>query len=182
MRKELEEQAVQKIQYAESSKHAIDLARDFSRTVFPSASLYYEVALSINTAGELDDAIVCYNYALEVDPNHVGALYDLAEIHLLKQSFQKSKQYLLRLAELSTVHWVVHYRLAQIAAHERDVVELKDQLRKAMHHGMPQQILIDDKVQWQTFLDDPEVSLSLEMFLQAIGQTQTWKHWSTPVP
>ena len=180
VQKELEQQALQRIQQATSHTEAMDLAEHFSNTVFPSAQLYYEVALSINKAGDIDNAIRCYQHALQLDDAHQGALYDLAEIHLLNKDYTASKQYLLRLASQQKVHWVVYYRLAQISAYEHQTAALEKQLRQAIRLGMPHQILRDDGVQWRQYLSDTDVALSLEMFLHAIGQSDTWQEWTTP--
>lgn len=177
---ELERSALAVIQRASSSEEALVLVRDFEHTVFSSATLYYEVGLSMNQSGDLDGAIACYQQSLTIETDHIGALYDLAEIHFLKRELDISKQYLLRLTELSTVHWVVHYRLAQIAAHNKDVRHLEQYLSQAIHHGMPTQIFRDDVVQWRTFLTESTVALSLEMFLQAQGQRDVWIFWTTP--
>lgn len=180
VKQELEYSALARIQRLSSSKEAIDLVEDFEQAVFPSATLYYEVGLSMNQSGDLERAILCYQKSLEIDSEHIGALYDLAEIYLLKREFSLSKQYLLRLTELSTVHWVVHYRLAQIAAHSKSVSTLEHHLSQAIHYGMPTQIFRDDVMQWRPFLEDSLVALSLEMFFQAQGQTDVWIFWTTP--
>ena len=177
---ELERNALIRIQHASSSAEAITLVEDFERSVFPSATLYYEVGLSMNQSGDLDGAMECYQQSLKIDANHIGALYDLAEIHFLKREFDLSKQYLLRLTELSTVHWVVHYRLAQISAHNKDVLKLEHHLSQAIHHGMPTQIFRDDVIQWRSLLTESTVALSLEMFFQAQGQSDVLIFWNTP--
>ena len=77
---------------------------------------------------------------------------------------------------------MVSYRLAQIAAGEGETKQMETHLKRALREGMPSQILIDDKVQWQSYLQQSNVALSMEFLLSALGYDSIWKEMRSTNP
>ena len=85
-----------------------------------------------------------------------------------------AKLHLLAVQQQQGQHWVVSYRLAQIAASEQDTAVMEVNLKRALREGMPSQVLLDDKVHWQTHLANRTVALSMELLLSALGYESIW--------
>ena len=47
-------------------------------------------------------------------------------------------------------------------------------LKRALREGMPSQVLLDDKMQWQIHLANRTVALSMELLLSALGYESIW--------
>ena len=162
------------------SLHVLDdekksaVLQNFEETVFESARVHYELGLQYNQQGNITMAEQQYSASLSIDSLYIPALYDLAEILLLRGETTEAKQHLLRVQQQGS-HWVVSYRLAQIAASEKDTTLMEQNLKRAMREGMPSQVLLDDKVQWQPYLSNRAVSLSMELLLSALGYESIWK-------
>ena len=52
---------------------------------------------------------------------------------------------------------------------------MEKHLKRALREGMPSQVLVDDKVQWQSYLQQSNVALSMEFLLSALGYDSIWK-------
>ena len=174
--REIEDQVLLQLQSLTEQEQSVVLD-SFEERVFRSARIHYELGLQYNKVGNTSTAEQEYRKALGINPQYTPALYDLAEILLLQGSVDsvvEAKHHLTTLQEAGS-HWVVSYRLAQIAASEQDPRVMEQQLKRALREGMPSQILMDDKVQWRGYLIDSNVALSMELLLSALGHEAIWK-------
>ena len=146
--------------------------------MFASARVHYEVGLEYNQQGNIERAEQQYRASLSIDDSYIPVLYDLAEILLLRGDIKEAKQHLLTIQQQEGEHWVVSYRLAQIAASEKDTAMMELNLKRALREGMPSQVLLDDKMQWQPHLVNRTVALSMELLLSALGYESIWKGMS----
>jgi len=171
---ELESQVLEQLKSLNDVQKRTALA-SFEATVFPSARVHYELGLEYNQLGKLSLAEEQYRESLEVDKLYIPALYDLAELLLLRGDVIEAKQHLHTIQDQDNAHWVVSYRLAQIAASELATQQMESNLKQALRAGMPIQILLDDKAQWQKYVLADEVALSMELLLSALGHESIWK-------
>lgn len=172
---EIEDQVLYQLQSLTESERKLVLD-SFEKRVFRSARIHYELGLQYNQLGNLSLAENEYRDALTINPKYTPALYDLAEILLLQgsvDSVEEAKRHLMMLQQEGE-HWVVSYRLAQIAASEQDTGSMEQQLKRAFREGMPSQVLADDKVQWREYLGEANVALSMELLLSALGHESIW--------
>ena len=176
LEQEIEDQVLSQLQPLTTEERAVVLT-SFEEKVFLSARIHYELGLQYNQVGDISSAEDEYRKALRINPKYVPALYDLAEILLLRgdiDSVEEAKRHLTTLQDEGQ-HWVVSYRLAQIAASEEDSERMERQFKRALREGMPSQILVDDKIQWQRYLRNSNVALSMELLLSALGHEAIWK-------
>lgn len=176
LEQEIEDQALSQLQPLTTEERAVVLT-SFEDKVFLSARIHYELGLQYNQVGDISSAEDEYRKALRINPKYTPALYDLAEILLLRgniDSIEEAKRHLTTLQDEGQ-HWVVSYRLAQIAASEADSETMERQLKRALREGMPSQVLVDDKIQWQRYLRNSNVALSMEFLLSALGHEAIWK-------
>ena len=170
---EIEDQLLRNLQGLDDADK-ITVVQDFEQTVFASARIHYELGLQYNQQGKITMAERQYRASLSIDDAYIPALYDLAEILLLRGDTKEAKLHLLTLQQQQGQHWVVSYRLAQIAASEKDTAVMELNLKRALREGMPSQVLLDDKAQWQIHLANRTVALSMELLLAALGHESIW--------
>ena len=178
--REIEDQILFQLQDLDD-KQREKVLRSFEDTVFASARIRYELGLQYYQSGDVVAAEMQYQEALKVDPAYVPALYDLAEILLMRGDISTAKQHFMTLQQAGP-HWVVSYRLAQIAARERDTKQMEVYLKRALREGMPSQILVDDKVQWRSYVQVPEIGRSIELLLSALGHDSIWNEIRSAKP
>ena len=169
---EIEDQLLRNLQGLDDAEK-IAVVQNFEETVFASARVHYELGLQYNQQGNIAMAEQQYRASLSIDDRYIPALYDLAEILLLRGDNKEAKQHLLTIQQQGQ-HWVVSYRLAQIAASEQDAALMELNLKRALREGMPSQVLLDDKMQWQIHLANRTVALSMELLLSALGHESIW--------
>jgi tetratricopeptide (TPR) repeat protein len=177
---EIEDQLLRNLQGLDDADK-ITVVQNFEQTVFASARIHYELGLQYNQQGNITMAERQYRASLSIDDAYIPALYDLAEILLLRGDTKEAKLHLLTLQQQQGQHWVVSYRLAQIAASEKDTAVMELNLKRALREGMPSQVLLDDKAQWQIHLANRTVALSMELLLAALGHESIW-NGIKPVP
>ena len=170
--REIEDQLLSQLQTLDTREKERVL-QSFEKTVFPSARIHYELGLQYYQMGDVSAAELQYQEALQIDSAYAPALYDLAEILLMRGDVSIAKQHFMTLQQMGQ-HWVVSYRLAQIAAGEGHTKQMETHLKRALREGMPSQILIDDKAQWQSYLQRSDVALSIELLLSALGYEAIW--------
>ena len=134
--REIEDQLLRSLQGLDDTEK-IAVVHNFEETVFESARVHYELGLQYNQQGDISKAEQQYRTSLSIDDSYVPALYDLAEILLLQGSTKEAKLHLLKLQQQQGQHWVVSYRLAQIAASEQETAVMELNLKRALREGMP---------------------------------------------
>lgn len=157
------------------SEAAIALAARIETDVGALTAVRYEAALVRNRAGLIRPAIEAYTRVLELDPDHVGALYDRGELRLIAQSDDptaraRAKADLQRAAELRPDHWAVHYRLAVLAAQEGEADVMESALLTALTHGMAPSLLLQDPA-WRPFLVAEPAASRLRRLLRTHGSS-----------
>ena len=172
--REIEDTVLQQVFQLNTTTERWAKVEDFSETVFPSVRVYYEVGLQYNKIGDIKEALRYCDAALQIQDDYVPALYDKAEILLLQGDAEQAKQSLLTLQSMEDHHWVVSYRLSQIAAGAEDTRTFEAHLKSALQAGMPLQILVDDRVLWNGLIQSSSMSLSMQMMLSAMGEEDTW--------
>ena len=172
--REIEDQVLQTLHSLADNEKKVVL-KDFEESVFASARIHYELGLQYNQQGNISMAEQQYRESLSIDNLYIPALYDLAEILLLRGETKEAKHNLLTIQQQQGQHWVVSYRLAQISASEQETDLMELNLKRALREGMPSQVLLDDKVQWYPHLANRTVALSLELLLSALGYESIWK-------
>ncbi len=154
----------------------------FQSEIGESASLTYEVALLFNRAGRLDDAMLLYTRALQLDPQHRASLYDRAELYLSNEAWELAKQDLLGAITLQP-HWILYLRLAEIAAVQRDIFECELQLMRALEYGMQPDKLLEFGKKWHRWSQDPQLASAIKnvLLLDAGAEgVQTWERLQQP--
>ena len=175
---ELEDSVLQRVQLLQSEQEVWRTLNAFSEQVFPSARLYYEQGLRWNQQGDFDVALRYYTRALELEPQYIPALYDRAELYFYQAELPLAKIDLEYLQSLDTTHWVVYYRLSQIAVSEHAVSEVERHLKRALQLGMPKQILMDDHQYWKSSIEqDAQLARKMELFLSLLGMETIWRDW-----
>ena len=177
-KREIEERGLAQIEVflqSERPREAERYLQDFERELFPSAWLHYEIALQYNVQGNLEEALKHYDRALGLEPLMLRALYDRAEIYLLKDQELKAEQDLLRLVEADVEHWVVYFRLAEIYAEQNNVTLFEEMMLKSIRHGFSMSILLESKTKWKSYALDPIIGVSLRRMIQLYGDEQIWE-------
>jgi len=79
---------------AKEYKKAIPLFLEVVGGDSQNADAYNYLGYSYRQIGKLDDALVNYNLALKIDPNHKGANEYLGELYLMKKDLPKAEEHL----------------------------------------------------------------------------------------
>ena len=131
----------------------------------------YEAALARNRAGEIRQAIQSYTRVLDLDPNHVGALYDRGELLLVAGADSDrvaARRDLEQAEKLRPDHWAVPYRLALLAAQDQNPSEMTNALSRALSNGMDLDLLATDPA-WDTVLRQAQTGPILLRFARTYG-------------
>ncbi len=143
---------------------AVRLARRFTREVAPLPAVLYEEGLALYRAGRTDAALRAYDRCLELDPNHAAARYDRGEIRLARGDLDGAREDFAVAAREAPDHWAVHFRLAHLAALDRDPRAFEAHLLDALRHGFDFRTIVDDP-QWKAWARDPELGPVLERLI-----------------
>ena len=157
----------------QSLAEALAYGSDFSTSVFESAIVFYEMGLACNRKDKTKEAITYYNKALKIQPDMMEALYDRAELYMLRGDLQMAKKDLQR--ALKTNHWIVHFRLAEIAGREKDTDTLELQLIEAIRYGFPLNSLFQFGDHWQNWAKDPTLGRVLRRVIFLYGSEDLWQ-------
>ncbi|MEC7984053.1 MAG: tetratricopeptide repeat protein [Myxococcota bacterium] len=159
-----------------AAKESLDVAvsegRDFLQNVVEHPNLYYEIALLYNKEGELNQAIAYYSKALEIRPKLTAALYDRAEIYLVQGKYELAYNDLIQAKDVK--HWVVHLRLAEVAAYRRDIVAMERSLLRSLELGLDLRDL--SSLGWKKWAKDSSLQPSLQRIILLYGGQEIWNH------
>ena len=150
---------------------AADRAAQIDSQVGAFVQVRYEAALARNRAGEIRQAIQSYTRVLDLDPNHVGALYDRGELLLVAGADSDrvaARRDLEQAEKLRPDHWAVPYRLALLAAQDQNPSEMTNALSRALSNGMDLDLLATDPA-WDTVLRQAQTGPILLRFARTYG-------------
>ena len=126
---------------------AIRFAAEVEDAVGALVEVRYQAALARNQAGHIRPAIKAYGRVLELDPDHVGALYDRAELWLVAGTDAdriQARADLERAEALRPDHWAVPYRLALMAGQEQQTAQLEAAMTRSIRAGLDLRLLLQD--------------------------------------
>ncbi len=175
---ELESNAMVQIQvFLEQGNHeeVRKILDRFEEKLFPSAQLYYEVGLVYNQQGKITLAREYYDKALEINPKHLSALYDRAELYILEGNTSEAKRDLQLLLDKGHEHWAIYFRLAEIAAKEKDGKKMEDYLLKAIKKDLDLTLLLKDPMTWKKAAKDPKLGSYLHRIFVVMAEEKLWK-------
>lgn len=154
---------------------ALLLGRSFESELFPSSLVLYEMALAANRAGQLDQALKLYNELLTKDPHMPEALYDRGEILLARGEWEQAQADLKAVLDLRPDHWVIHFRLAEVAGQKGDALELEARLIQALKFGFSLQTLLKSGEHWLRWSQDPVLSRPIRRVITMYGDEEIWR-------
>ncbi len=135
---------------------AVQWGGDFQDQVLGAADIEYEIAYAWNALGERERAKRHFRRAVEKDPDHAAAWYDLGELLLLGGDLDQAEHAFQRAAETRPDHWAGSFRLAEIAARRGQPAHFEEQLRLALASGFSFRVVVGD-ANWVGYYRDPEL-------------------------
>ena len=154
----------------DSLERAVDVGLNFSKTVVAHPNLYYEIALLYNKEGRLTEALRYYSKALDMEPTLLAALYDRAEIYLVREEYDQAYNDLIQAKDVG--HWVIHLRLAEVAAHRGDLDALESSLLRSLELGLDLRSLVS--LGWKKWANDSRLQARLQRIILLYGGEEIW--------
>jgi len=150
---------------------AIELAARIEDEVGALVPVRYEAALARNRAGLIGPAIQAYGRVLELEPDHVGALYDRSELWLVagtEAERARAKTDLERAETLRPDHWAVPYRLALLAGQRGESNALEAAMTRSIRTGLDLDLLAQDPA-WLPLLRSEQTGPALRRIVGTYG-------------
>lgn len=150
---------------------AIARAAEIEDHVGPLVAVRYEAALARNQAGAIRPAILAYGRVLELDPHHVGALYDRGELLVVAGTpadRARARSDLEQAEQLRPDHWAVPYRLALLSGQDGDAPEMLAALTRSLATGLDLGLLAQDPA-WRPLLAADRTGPGLLRFARTYG-------------
>ena len=163
-------------------REAIAKATTFQETVTVDARMEYLIGLAYRGLNDKKSAEVHLQMAVDLDPNRTDAWHDLGELLLDRSAIADAKKAFTevdrRLTRGSRA-WVGPFRLAEVAAHEQDVVAFEKQLRTALSRGFNFRFVLHD-TEWRGFAADPVIGPSVAKLVTVYGTREQLRTLTTP--
>lgn len=147
----------------------------FQDQVFPDSGLEYLAGLALKYQGKNAKADRRYRTALELDPTHDAAWYDLGEIMLMNGDLGGAMEAFTKVAEMRATgprSWVGPWRQAEVAAHQQSPEAFELHMREALRRGFSFR-QIEGLPNWQAFYADPVMRDSIEKLVTVYGDRKT---------
>ncbi len=135
---------------------AVEWGEDFQDQVLQAADIEYEIAYAWNALGETGRARRHFRRAVELEPDHAAAWYDLGELLLFEGSLDDAERAFERAAALRRDHWAGPFRLAEVAARRGDPQRFEEQLRVALSTGFSFRVVVGD-AHWLGYYRNPDL-------------------------
>ena len=119
---------------------AIIWADAFENQVFETAGLAYLKGLIWMQLNDVARAKKEYLRSLKLDPDGIDTLFDLGELYMIEQKYDDAKACYQPVRHQKTTGsdaWRASLRLAEIAGHQANPIELELYLREAIQRGFP---------------------------------------------
>jgi tetratricopeptide (TPR) repeat protein len=146
---------------------AIALVDGFQRQVTRDAGLEYLAGLAHRYAGQDFRATRRLETAVELDPARVDAWYDLGELRLARGDTPGARTAFTEVARLrprGELAWLGPWRLAEVAATERDAANFERHLEEALRLGFTFRHIAGLE-NWRRFYADPALRDTLDKLL-----------------
>ena len=165
---------VQRLARQENLEEALAHGDRFRAEVLDGVELQYELALMVNRSGALEDAVKRYSQLLKQDPTHIASLYDRGEIQLILGEYDAAELDLRQLEKLKPDVWVVHFRLAELAGHQKKPDVFEQQILEALRDGFSLSLLAESGKHWHNWANDPSLGLVLKQIFLLYGSETQW--------
>lgn len=160
---------------------ALDFGKRFNRRIEPAADVFYELGLIYNLKGQEEFALQQYDQALEINPDLAAARYDRGELLLKMDQIEQATADLEAAARLAPEHWVVHFRLAELAGQRNDPPAMERHLVDAIRHGFALRTLLRDQT-WRGWIDHPELGPVITRMIIVYGDDALLMEMRAPTP
>ncbi len=145
-------------------REAVRLVERFQDAVEVLPPLAYEAGYALNRLGEINDALVHYNAAIERAPNLASARYDRGEIYLAQSRWREAQADFEVVVRVRPGHWAGHFRMAHLAGVAGDPNELEKHLTQAIRTGFDLRAVVDDP-SWRAWAKDPALGAILRKII-----------------
>lgn len=163
-------------------EEAAERGERFDDRVARASLVAYEVAFAYNRMAKLGDAARWYDRAIEADPTNAAARYDRGELRLVSGDVDGAAEDFAAAAAERPDHWVVHFRLAQVAGRRGQPDEMHAHLLDALRHGFDFRTILDDP-EWRAWAQDPELGAVLRRLIRGYSDERLWEELQgTPTP
>jgi tetratricopeptide (TPR) repeat protein len=162
---------VRQLASAEGLDSAMARAAEIEDQLGPLVAVRYEAALARNQAGAIRPAIQAYGRVLELNPDHVGALYDRGELLVVAGTPEdrvQARADLDRAESLRPDHWAIPYRLALLSGQDGDAEGMITALTRSLRAGLDLGLLATDPA-WTTLLGAPTTGPAIVRFARTYG-------------
>lgn len=165
---------IQLLERTDGLEAALDYGDRFRSEVLNGVELQYELALMLNRAGQLEAAADRYSQLLIQDSEHIASLYDRGEIRLILGQYAEAESDLHQLEKLKPDVWVVHFRLAELAGHQKRADLFEEQIIEALRDGFSLSLLAESGEHWHNWAKDPSLGLVLKQIFLLYGSETQW--------
>ncbi len=128
------------------------------------AKLSYELGLGWRLAGRPDRALRALDAALQADPTMVAAHYDRGELRLEQGDLEAAKADFAAVTTSAPDAWPGHFRLADVAGRQGDVVTFERELTTALRYGFSFRSISDDP-HWRKAFHDPTLGSAMQRLI-----------------
>jgi FKBP-type peptidyl-prolyl cis-trans isomerase 2 len=80
--------------------------------ISPSATVYYNLGVSLHEKGQLDKAIAFYKLAIEDSPKFADVCFSLGNVYLMKGQFDEAEKFYQRAVEINPDYAEAHWNVA----------------------------------------------------------------------
>lgn len=133
---------------------AIEQAQGFEDRLFPASSVEYEIAYAYNRQDKTSRALTHYQRAVELDPTNAAAWYDAGELLLRQGELDRARESFQQAALLQPTHWAGPFRLADVAARQRDPVAFELHFKETLRRGFDLRTILQNE-NWRGYYRDP---------------------------
>lgn len=170
---------VERLAAEQGMEAAVRFAERWASRVGPDADVYYEVGLAWRLAGDERRARTALDRALELDPAHLGALYDRGEVRLNAGDLAGAESDFREVVRLAPERWAGHFRLADLAARHGDPAAFERHLMDALRRGFELRAVVGDP-RWSAYLADARLGPILRRLVVVYQGDEVLRSLETP--